>query len=101
MDLDVRKTEAQGEGAVAEPPFDDRLALFNQQDYENLKRELKKLEAKSQEKGYSIIPIRIFFSEKGLAKIEIGLGKGKKHFDKRNTIKERESDREIKRKYGV
>jgi SsrA-binding protein len=65
------------------------------------KRELKKLEAKSQEKGYSIIPIRIFFSEKGLAKIEIGLGKGKKHFDKRNTIKERESDREIKRKYGV
>jgi tmRNA-binding protein len=33
--------------------------------------------------------------------MEIGLGKGKKHFDKRNTIKERESDRDIKRKYGV
>ncbi len=65
------------------------------------KRELRKLEGKIKEKGYSIIPIRIFFSEKGLAKLEIGLGKGKKSFDKRNTIKEREADREIKRKYGV
>ncbi len=75
-------------------PLQERKLLLN-------KKELKKLESKIQEKGYSIIPIRIFFSEKGLAKIEIGVGKGKKHFDKRNTIKERESDREIKRKYGV
>jgi len=65
------------------------------------KRELKKLENKIKEKGYSIIPIRIFFSEKGFAKVEIGLGKGKKNYDKRNTIKERESEREVKRKYGV
>jgi SsrA-binding protein len=65
------------------------------------KRELNKLENKIKEKGYSIIPLRIFFSEKGIAKIEIGLGKGKKNYDKRNTIKERESDREVKRKYGV
>ncbi len=75
-------------------PLQERKLLLN-------KKELKKLETKIQEKGYSIIPIRIFFSEKGLAKLEIGLGKGKKHYDKRNTIKERESDREIKRKYGV
>lgn len=65
------------------------------------KRELSKLENKIKEKGYSIIPLRIFFSEKGIAKIEIGLGKGKKNYDKRNTIKERESEREVKRKYGV
>lgn len=65
------------------------------------KRELSKLEGKIKEKGYTIIPLRIFFSEKGLAKIEIGLGKGKKIYDKRNTIKERESDRDIKRKYGI
>jgi len=65
------------------------------------KRELRKLSGKIKEKGYSIIPTRIFFSEKGLAKIEIGLGKGKKHFDKRNTIKEREADRDVKRKYGL
>ena len=65
------------------------------------KRELRKLETKIKEKGYSIIPTRIFISEKGLAKMEIGLGKGKKLYDKRNTIKERESDRDVKRKYGI
>ncbi|MGG9972469.1 SsrA-binding protein SmpB [Ferruginibacter sp. SUN002] len=65
------------------------------------KRELRKLEAKTKEKGYSIIPLRIFISEKGLAKMEIGLGKGKKLHDKRETIKERETDRDIKRKYGI
>ena len=61
------------------------------------KRELKKLENKMKEKGYAIIPLRIFFSEKGLAKMEIGLAKGKKQFDKRETIKNRDIDREIKR----
>lgn len=65
------------------------------------RRELKKLEGKIKEKGYSIIPLRIFISEKGLAKMEIGLAKGKKLHDKRDTIKERETDRDIKRKYGV
>jgi SsrA-binding protein len=61
------------------------------------KRELKKLENKMKEKGYSIIPLRIFFSEKGLAKMEIGLGKGKKHYDKRETLKKRDVEKEIKR----
>ncbi len=75
-------------------PLQERKLLLN-------KRELKKLEEKTKEKGYSIIPLKIFINEKGLAKMEIGLGKGKKIFDKRNTIKERENDRDIKRKYGV
>lgn len=65
------------------------------------KRELKKLENKIKEKGYTIIPLKIFISEKGFAKIEIGLGKGKKIFDKRETIKARETDRDVKRKYGI
>lgn len=65
------------------------------------KRELRKLEGKIKEKGYSIIPLKIFISEKGLAKMEIGLGKGKKNYDKRETIKQRENDRDVKRKYGV
>ncbi|MEJ7821446.1 MAG: SsrA-binding protein SmpB [Chitinophagaceae bacterium] len=65
------------------------------------KRELKKLENKIKEKGYTIIPLKIFISEKGFAKIEIGLGKGKKIFDKRETIKARETDRDVKRKYGL
>lgn len=61
------------------------------------KRELQKIEAKIKEKGYSIVPLRIFFSEKGFVKMEIGLGKGKKHYDKRETIKQRDTDRELKR----
>ena len=61
------------------------------------KRELRKLENKIKERGYSIIPLRIFITDKSLAKIEIGLGKGKKLHDKRDSIKQRETDREIRR----
>jgi SsrA-binding protein len=61
------------------------------------KRELRKLESKIKDKGYSLIPLRIFFTEKGFAKLEIGLGKGKKLYDKRDTIKQRDTEREIKR----
>jgi SsrA-binding protein len=61
------------------------------------KRELRKLQAKMKDVGYTIIPLRIFFNEKNMAKIEIGLGKGKKLHDKRETIKKKETDREIKR----
>ena len=68
----------------------DRKLLLN-------KRELEKLESKVKEKGYSIIPLRIFFNEKSYAKLEIGVGKGKKEFDKRETIKNRDVDKEIKR----
>ena len=50
-------------------------------------KELRKLESKIKEKGFTIIPLRIFFTEKGLAKMEIGLGRGKKLYDKRETIK--------------
>ncbi len=75
-------------------PMQERKLLLN-------KKELKKLEAKTKEKGYSIIPLRLFINENGLAKLEIGLGKGKKHFDKRDTIKARDVDRDVKRKYGL
>jgi SsrA-binding protein len=75
-------------------PMQERKLLLN-------KKELQKLEGKTKEKGYSIIPLKIFLTEKGFFKMEIGLGKGKKNFDKRETIKERDSDRDIKRKYGI
>ena len=65
------------------------------------KQELRKLEGKTTEKGYSIIPLKIFLTEKGIFKMEIGLGKGKKLYDKRETIKERDTERDIKRKYGI
>src|ERR1700760_1169304 len=61
------------------------------------KKELRKLEGKLKEKGYTIVPLRIFFNEKGYAKLEIGLGKGKKLYDKRETLKARDTQKEIKR----
>jgi SsrA-binding protein len=61
------------------------------------KRELRKLETRMKEKGYTLVPLRIFFNEKGYAKLEIGLGKGKKSYDKRDTIKQRDTQKEIKR----
>lgn len=71
-------------------PIRERKLLLN-------RRELKKLESKIKEKGYTIIPLRLFFNEKNIIKLEIGLGKGKKMHDKRETIKQRDTDREMKR----
>jgi SsrA-binding protein len=61
------------------------------------KKELKKLREKGEEKGFTIVPLRIFISERGFAKVEIALAQGKKDFDKRETIKERENKRELER----
>jgi len=61
------------------------------------KKELKKLDNKMKEKGYTIVPLKIFFTAGGYAKLEIGLGKGKKVHDKRNTIKDRDNDRELRK----
>ena len=71
-------------------PIRERKLLLN-------RRELKKLEGKIKEKGYTIVPLRLFLNEKNLVKMEIGLAKGKKLHDKRETIKQRDTDREIKR----
>jgi SsrA-binding protein len=59
--------------------------------------ELNKLEAKVEEKGLALIPVRLFINESGLAKLEIGLGRGKKTHDKRESIKERDVKRELNR----
>lgn len=61
------------------------------------KKELKKLREKGEEKGYTIVPLHLFISERGFAKLEIGLAQGKKTFDKRDSIKERESKIELDR----
>jgi SsrA-binding protein len=71
-------------------PLRDRKLLLQ-------KREIKKIEAKLKEKGYTLIPLKIFFNSKGLAKIEIGLARGKKLFDKRETLKKKEATREMQR----
>lgn len=59
------------------------------------KKELKKLIIKGEDKGLTIIPLRIFISQRGFAKLEIALAQGKKAFDKRESIKERDVKREL------
>jgi len=61
------------------------------------KRELRKIQNQLKDRGYTIVPLRIFFNEKHLSKVEIGLGRGKKLHDKRDTLKKKDTDREIKR----
>jgi len=71
-------------------PKRDRKLLLN-------KRELKKLYAKVREKGLTIVPVKLFINERGLAKLNIALAKGKHFFDKRESLKKRETKREIDR----
>jgi SsrA-binding protein len=58
------------------------------------KRELRKLHSKIKERGYTIVALRLFISERGLAKVEIGLAKGKKIHDKRESIKQKDLKRD-------
>ena len=61
------------------------------------KSELSKIKRRSTEKGFSIIPYRIYFSERGLVKVEIFLAQGKKSYDKRQSIKEKDAKRDLDR----
>jgi len=61
------------------------------------KRELKRIERKVKEAGLTVIVTKVFLNEKGLAKAEIAVSKGKREYDKRQTIKRRDSDRELGR----
>ncbi len=78
-------------GYAGHEPLRERKLLLT-------KRELKKWQQKIKEKGYTIVPLTIFINEKGLAKMEIGLGKGKKLHDKRDSIKQRDAERSIRNK---
>jgi len=61
------------------------------------KRELRKLSGSVEEKGLTLIPLKIYFNERGLAKVQIGLARGKKMYDKRRDIAERDVKRDIER----
>ena len=61
------------------------------------KRELKKLNKDSDNKGLTIVPLRLFTNEKGLAKLEIALCRGKKNYDKRESLKEQDTKRDLDR----
>jgi SsrA-binding protein len=78
------------------------LAAANRQNHEPLrkrklllkKREMGKLIGAIDRSGYTLVPLKLYFNDRGILKIELGLGKGKKAADKRETIKSREWDRE-------
>lgn len=71
-------------------PKAERKLLLN-------KRELKKLQKEVQNVGLTIVPLRLFINDRGLAKLDIALAKGKKLFDKRETIKDRDNKRDLDR----
>ncbi len=68
----------------------DRKLLLN-------RKELQKLDKKVKESGFTIVPVRMFINERGLAKLEIALARGKKIYDKRESLKQKESKRDIDR----
>lgn len=68
----------------------DRKLLLN-------RKEIVKLEKTGKEAGFTIVPLRLFINDRGLAKLVIGVARGKKEFDKRQSIKERESKRDLAR----
>lgn len=61
------------------------------------KTELRKIEKKAKEKGFAVVPYQIYTNERGLIKVEIALAQGKKAYDKRKSIKERDSKRDLER----
>ncbi len=72
-----------------EPKRDRKLLLH--------RRELSKLQSKLREKGLTIIPVKLYLNDKGIAKIEVVLARGKKLYDKRHDIKKREAERDMAR----
>lgn len=68
----------------------DRKLLLN-------RKEIAKLTKNGKESGFTIVPMRLFINERGLAKLVIGIGRGKKEYDKRQSIKEREDKRSLAR----
>ena len=61
------------------------------------RKELRNLEAESKNPGFTIVPTRLYINEKGLAKLDVALAKGKKIYDKRQTLKDKEDRREMDR----
>jgi SsrA-binding protein len=70
-------------------PTRERKLLLN-------KKELRKIEKKLAEKGLAVVPTRLFINDRGLAKLEVAVSRGKKLYDKRESMKERDSKRELK-----
>jgi SsrA-binding protein len=84
----MRISDFKNAGYAPQNPDREKLLLLN-------KTELKKIRNKLKDQGNTVIPIEVFISDKGYAKIEIGVGRGKKLHDKRDSIKDKDVKREI------
>ena len=84
--------EYKNAGQFGHIPTADRKLLLT-------KNELKKIGDVLKNKGLTIIPLKLFINEKGYAKVEIAIAKGKKIHDKRDSIKKRDTEREIRRNF--
>jgi SsrA-binding protein len=80
---------SHGNRANVEPDRPRKLLLH--------KKEIRYLLGKVQERGYTLVPLKLYFSPTGLAKVELGLARGKKHYDKRASIAERDQRRDMER----
>lgn len=85
--------EFQNAGYVEQSPLRDRTLLLNGS-------ELKKLRGKMKDQGYTLIPMELYFADSGYAKLKIGLGRGKKNYDKRQDIKSKDVKKEMDRYLG-
>ena len=88
--INMQVDEYSHGGYYNHKPKAERKLLLN-------KRELKKLRREVTTSGLTIIPLNLFINERGLAKVNIGLAKGKKLYDKRETIKDRDNKRDLSR----
>ena len=91
---DMHIKEYENAAFTNHKPKRDRKLLLN-------KQELHKISKKVKEKGHSIIPIRLFINNQGKAKLEIALAKGKKIYDKRESIKEKDLKRDEDRTKNI
>ena len=83
-------TEYQQAGINNHKPLRKRKLLLH-------KRELMKIRVKLEQRGFTLVPLRIYFNSRGIAKAELALARGKKQFDKRQSITEREQKRNVDR----
>ena len=86
----MRISEFKNAGYVGQNPDREKLLLLT-------KNELKKIQNKLKDQGMTVVPIEVFISSKGFAKLEVGIGKGKKYHDKRESLKDKDVKREIQR----
>lgn len=84
----MRISEFKNAGYVSQNPDRDKLLLLNRTELNKIKNQLK-------DQGNTVVPLEVFISEKGYAKLEIAIAKGKKLHDKRDSLKDRDVQREI------